>query len=452
MLITIDQYGSPIPFYDEWEAEAAWLYKLHIEGNLGFGELFEPHNGHRVVLTRITALFLFVLNGGWEPQLQLIVNSILHASTAAILVLLVQNYVRFDFQSWAALATVLLFSVPFSWLSILVPFQTQFYFMLFFAVLSMSQLSAERYVSGYLFAILSLLSMTSGAFVLPAFIATILLESIRNRSIARDQVIHIVICGVIFTAFLFTRAPDAGAVAYYAQNIKGFVITIIATISWPFRVSYGVGLIVYLPLALLALKACFGAKVPRIYLCLAMFMALHILAMGYFRGGEGVPPANRYWGILIVGIWLNGMAMLYLLDNYSNKYLKLIGGFWSIAIVIGMASLAYMALTEGLPDHKEQSLTAQTLIVQYLSSNDPAVLQDRTGLEISHPNADELIRILSDPTVQKILPSSLGGYSEDSLQSSRRLLLNMKWLIWISGLIFLAVGLRLSSGLRKISN
>ncbi len=308
-------------------------------------------------MTRITALLLFILNGGRDPQLQMTVSAVLHALTGMILSHLVQRQVHPRLQRWAIVGTIMLFAIPFSVLSILVAFQTQFYFMIFFAVLAMISLSSRRYMAGYLFAFLSMPSMTPGAFVLPAFMAALLAEGFRKRALSRTWINHIAISGLIFCGFLASRAPGS-ALPCYASSIRGFIITILATISWLFRLfrlGYGIGMLLYVPLAILLFRACFVAKIPRLYLCMAMFMMLQILSMGYFRGGEGVPPANRYLEIMILGIWLNGMAIIHLLESVSSKTIKPVVFGWTV-VAPGMSLSAYTAFTEGLPNRKAESL------------------------------------------------------------------------------------------------
>lgn len=438
MLLTIDIFGTSIPFYDEWEAEALWLYTRYVEGNFNIVDFFEPHNGHRIVLTRITALLVFIINEGWDPELQLIVNSVLHAAVAVVLVKIVLREVRFEHKYWAVVFTIILFAIPFSSLSILVAFQTQFYYMILFSVLSISLLSVERYLSGYIFALLAMLSMTSGAFVLLAFLITLSIESFRTRRVSYHQLLQIGVCILIFGLFLVTRPTDSSSPLYYAQHIKGFVITILATISWPFRVSYGIGLVIYIPAGLLLLRAIFMARIPRVYLFFTLFVALQILAMGYFRGGDGVPPANRYWEILILGIWLNGMAVLYLL-NTATKYFMKLAIVWLFVMAVGMASLAYQSISIDLPERKDQSLTAQVLIVEFLSNGDPKIFDERSALHISHSNRTELQSILSMPLIRKILPSALEGDSEDSLDSFKVFLMKAKWVLGIVGLLLLVI-------------
>ena len=52
---------------------------------LGSGDLFTPHNEHRILFTRLLDLGVIWLNGGWSPLLQMTVNAFLHAGFACAL-------------------------------------------------------------------------------------------------------------------------------------------------------------------------------------------------------------------------------------------------------------------------------------------------------------------------------------------------------------------------------
>jgi len=437
MLWTVQFYGVSVPFYDEWEAEAGWLYKLYEQERLGVSEMFAPHNGHRIVFTRMAALSLYVVNGGWDPQLQLIVSAFLHALICVLLIKFGTLKLKDKNLALSISATVLLFAIPFSWLSILVAFQTQFYFMILFSILSLNYFSSAEYKLGYLFTILAIFSMTSGAFILPAFIAATLIEVIRNKSITKEQIVHTLISATIFTIFILTLPEETSDQDYYAQHLLGFIVTILAAISWPFRVSWGIGIIIYAPLLVFIIRAIFIARVPVFLLSLGMFISLQILAMGYFRGGEGVPPANRYWEIMIVGIWLNCMCVTYLANHSSIKFVKKAAIAWLFVAITGMASLGYQAFANGLPTRKAESLIAQSLITEFLETGRSGQFDGRTTFEVSHLNTNVLLNLLNDETVKNLLPSTLGIPNLDRLRATKLILLSSSPFLLIIGIALL---------------
>ncbi|MDA1372843.1 MAG: hypothetical protein O2971_19100 [Proteobacteria bacterium] len=452
MLWTVQFYGFSVPFYDEWEAEANWLYRLYEQESLGLSEIFAPHNGHRIVFTRMAALSLYVVNGGWDPQLQLIMSAFLHALICVLLINFGTLKLKDENLALSVSATVLLFAIPFSWLSILVAFQTQFYFMILFAILSLNYFSSAKYILGYLFTTLAIFSMTSGAFILPAFIATTIIEVIRNKSITKEQIVHILISATIFTIFILTLPEETSDQDYYAQHLLGFIVTILAAISWPFRVSWGIGMIIYAPLVVFIIRAVFIARVPVFLLSLGMFISLQILAMGYFRGGEGVPPANRYWEIMIVGIWLNYMCVTYLAHYSSIKFVKKAAIVWLFVAITGMASLGYQAFANGLPTRKAESLVAQSLITEFLETGRTEQFDGRTTFEVSHLDTNVLLNILNDKTVKNLLPSTLGIANPDRLRAAKLILLSSSPFLLIIGIVLLGFSFRREWIVQKVTN
>ena len=47
-LLIIHNFGSQVPFLDQWGAEAANLYLPWLNNNLTLNHLFGPHNEHRI--------------------------------------------------------------------------------------------------------------------------------------------------------------------------------------------------------------------------------------------------------------------------------------------------------------------------------------------------------------------------------------------------------------------
>lgn len=443
MLATIDLFGTSVPFFDEWEAEAAFLYKLYESGTLSFGDFFEPHNGHRIFLTRASAIILFMLNGGWDPMLQMILGAILHSITAVVLASASLKHFEGPARIIVLIALALLFSIPFSWLSITVAFQTQFYFMILFSILAITAFTKERYLIAYIWAAFSMLSMTSGAFVLTTFVAYMIFEAWHQASFDRKKSLHIFFSTMIFAVFVLLLPNEPAASAYYAQDIRAFVISVLAAISWPFRISYIIGLTTYLPaFSCLLLLVMFRVRIPKEIFSIAIFLVFQIVAMGYFRGADGVPPANRYWEILLVGIWANLCFMLFLANIYKNKIVKTLTVGWIGTAFAGMAILGGVALTEGLPERRDKSNTSIEIIKTFLQTNDDSVFDGMDRFEVSHPHTASLVSILADPDVRKILPSDLNTNATNRLRWVKELFLSLSWAGVLCGGLLIILGCR----------
>src|SRR3954470_14026991 len=83
-VLLIARLGSPTPFWDQW-AEAMGVYLPYLSHTLTFEHLIAFHNEHRLLLTRATALALLILNGTWDPILQMLVGVVVHVAALGIL-------------------------------------------------------------------------------------------------------------------------------------------------------------------------------------------------------------------------------------------------------------------------------------------------------------------------------------------------------------------------------
>src|SRR5205085_11580530 len=81
-LIAIALYGSPVPFFDEWDAGAAALYKPYLDGQLTIWKLLSRLNEHIIFTSRILNLVTFELAREWHVRLQMAVNALVYAGFA----------------------------------------------------------------------------------------------------------------------------------------------------------------------------------------------------------------------------------------------------------------------------------------------------------------------------------------------------------------------------------
>src|SRR4051812_27869945 len=122
----ISAFASPIPFWDEWDGEAASLLKPFLEHRLHPADLFLPHNEHVIFFTRALTLGVYWLTGFWDVVLQMVINATLYALIlTAILAALARHLADRDLLI-AALASAAVAAIPFAWENILFGFATQF--------------------------------------------------------------------------------------------------------------------------------------------------------------------------------------------------------------------------------------------------------------------------------------------------------------------------------------
>src|SRR5262249_34206516 len=137
----IARLGSPTPYWDQWVGEAMGVYLPYLSDRLTFDQLVAFHSEHRLLLTRAAWLALLVLNGTWDPILQMLVAAVVPVAAIAVLLNALGRILQLE-RLILLLGFALFFcAVPFGWDNALAGFQIQFYFLLLLSVLSLLLLS-----------------------------------------------------------------------------------------------------------------------------------------------------------------------------------------------------------------------------------------------------------------------------------------------------------------------
>ena len=219
-------YGSPVPFMDQWDGEGATLFKPWLEGTLRLSDLFQPHNEHRIVLSRLLALGLLALNGQWDAQLQMAVNALLCGAMAVLIAVALVKLFGPDLRTLIVLAVGLWAALPYGHENTLWAFESSFYFLLFFSLvaiwgLALHPLFSWRWWTGAAGLVLACLSMASGFFAALALLGLSALRLITRRRLNRDSVILIVLCCAVVAIAFYFRTTVPGHAAIRADSFGG---------------------------------------------------------------------------------------------------------------------------------------------------------------------------------------------------------------------------------------
>src|SRR5688572_10572286 len=127
-LVTIDRFGSDLPYWDQWAKEGDLMFVPWLERGEFWGPLVLPHSEHRIAPTLALNLFLVLAGGQWDARVQCVVNAALHAAIGAGLLLWALR--RFSLRWALAGGAVLLalIALPMSPDNIIRGFQSQYYF------------------------------------------------------------------------------------------------------------------------------------------------------------------------------------------------------------------------------------------------------------------------------------------------------------------------------------
>ena len=134
-LVLAAAYASPVPFWDQWDAEGANLLAPWLDGTLPASRWFDAHNEHRVLWTRLLTLGLFEANGGqWDNLVAALANCVFPGLLAALLYAgLHGGLASRSTRAVLFVGLMLLGVLPFGWENLVVGFQSQFFLMVLIA-------------------------------------------------------------------------------------------------------------------------------------------------------------------------------------------------------------------------------------------------------------------------------------------------------------------------------
>src|SRR5262245_54890930 len=192
--------GSATPYWDQWDSEAAFLYKPYLEGTLRVSDLFLPHNEHRIFFTRILALALTLLelNGYWDAALQMAINTVIHVGSITVLLSLLGRALQPSYVTLLAVFTAVLFAIPFGWENSLSGFKSPFYLLVFFTFLCFltfhgAAAFSSRWWLGIALTFACFFSLASGALTLVSIVALLAYQFVLRRRRGQKEVLGIVL-------------------------------------------------------------------------------------------------------------------------------------------------------------------------------------------------------------------------------------------------------------------
>lgn len=428
----IHSYGNEVPYWDQWDAEAAGLYAPYLRGELSWLELFAPHNEHRILTTRVLGLLLLQLNGLWSPLFEMVVNAALHVLALGTAVWLMSRAANKQSLAILLLFALLLFGVPFGWENTLAGFQAQFYFVLLFSVLSIWWFIAAQSLSrwwwlGVASAVAAYFSLASGVFALAAASAALL---IRFAIVSRDkrELVGALLLLVLFLAGVFTTPVLEHHAQLKASDAKHFFKALSLVLAWPFQISPEALeaaaeqwpslkewlLVIARNLPAAALVCCVLWKrsmrsSPEWFLvALAMWFGGQAAAVAYGRSNDALD--SRYLDLHAMGVLVN-FACLVAICTGSRRRLRrgatAAGCLWVLATMSAFFGTAAMELPSALESKRDSSSAQESNVNAYLAGKDLDKFRALPFLQLPYPNADRLAKLLDSPDTQPVLPKNL---------------------------------------------
>jgi hypothetical protein len=416
-------YGSPVPIMDQWDGEGATLFKPWLEGTLHLSDLFQPHNEHRIVLSRLLALGLLALNGQWDAQFEMAVNALLCGGMAVLIAVALVRLFGPEFRMLIALVVGSWAALPYGHENTLWAFESSFYFLLFFSLVAIWGLALHpsfswRWWTGAAGLVLACLSMASGFFAALAVLGLSTLRLITRRRLNRDSVVLIVLCCAVVAIAFYFRTIVPGHEEIRATSFSVWATFVGSCLAWPFCGTPAACFIMYLPAGLLFVR--YVSKAPGMdetwrrqtetVLGVSAWVILQAAAMAYLRGGNTLPhPVSRYMDILALGALANFFAILLLTKEIPDATAARQTGVvfatcWITALAAGSVLISQYEL--GPRRSRTQSLYGiEQTVRAYVATGDLKYLEGTPPMTIPYPRRARLAMLLDDPTIRSILPA-----------------------------------------------
>jgi hypothetical protein len=421
-LLLMRHYPLTVPFWDQWDAEARGLYVPYSECGLSWAQMFSLHNEHRVFFTRLLALVLEVVNGQWDPRVQQVANAAIHALTAVLTASALWVGGQRRRIDLVVMICAVVFALPFAWENTLMAFQSAFYFLLLFFVLSLWLTTANpagtrQWWLGWLCALCALFTAAGGVFVPVAIAAIVGLALAHDPGEWRRSLPTLGAAGAVLSLGIIAASP---ALPHHeplrATTLADFAGTLGRNLAWPWIDQPQASVLLWAPLCALAIlvilrRLKFGV-LERITFGIGVWVVLQAAAIAYGRGAGAPVPAVRYQDFLSLGFLANTMAVVVLLleRRYRHTASRRVAAgavaAWLVLAGVGMDRLVTGALVD-LKGWRERWSAQTSAVRRFVITRDYAEFTSRNPAELPYPDAHSLASVLQDPYVRRILPASV---------------------------------------------
>jgi hypothetical protein len=422
----IAHYGNATPYWDQWDAEAASLYRPWLEGTLRLQDLVAPHNEHRILTTRLLALVLLEAGGRvWNPILQMQVNAVLHVLALSVLLVFLGRPLPLGYRAALFAFAAALYCIPFGWENTLGGFQAQFYFLLLFSFLFLWAMSAYRTGSalwwiGVACGVLSWLSLASGAMTPLAGAGVLLIRRYWFEERDAVAVWPIGLLVALAVAAVATTPALEGTAGMQARSLAQFKEVLLHMLAWPEGGFFFGGPVLQLPLLVSLLvilwKRDMHSPAYLFIVGLAIWLAGQEIALAYGRAAPVSRQPSRYNDLFAVGLVLNFFALLVLMLRSAAgvRYrIALVAALWLGLVAFGF-DVAANRYREWLESHRSDGAVQEVNVRRYLCTGDASHLRNKRTYDIPYPDAERLKTLLDDPSIRSVLPGTINAANSSS--------------------------------------
>lgn len=232
---------------------------------------------------------------------------------------------------------VLALALPFGWENSLAGFQSQFYFLLVFSLLTLWLLSLHAPKSapwwfGVATAIMSLFTVASGFLAAAAVFVLVALHVSRRPKDWKQQLPTLAFCAAVVVSGLLLKADVKAHHVLQAHSALEFLIALGNNLAWPWIGVPPFAVFNLLPLAALAWFYLKQKEVDRpaeeMTLAIRIWAILQGAAAAYARGADGKPPGWRYMDSSSFILIANCFSIAILMSRHFGETAGTLAGDW----------------------------------------------------------------------------------------------------------------------------
>jgi hypothetical protein len=441
-LALLDRYPMPVPFWDQWDGEAASLYLPYVNDGLTWHQMFTLHNEHRIFFTRVLGVALLGLNGQWDPQLQMFANSVLHSTTAVMFAAMIWMAAGRRWLPAITTTMALIVAPPFALENTLAGFQSQFYFLVLFSGFALWLMGTHRagtapWFFGWFCAFCAIFTVAGGILTVGAIGGLVLLKMLDQPREWRLALVNLAALASVAAVSYAALPPPLP----YHEHLKAatwlaFKVSFARNLAFPWIASPRASVLLWVPLMLVAglvllrrLRSWRSERVDarstpleQLSLALGAWVAIQCAALAYSRGANGTTPASRYLDMLCLGFVANTMALMAIAAavGVSSRRSSAVGAtprHWTIAgqvaiaawLAIGAVGITDLSRTVIRKDGRDRWMWSQEYVRNvrhFVMSGDLASMAEKRGpQELPYFNSSMLGGWLLHPYIRHILPA-----------------------------------------------
>jgi hypothetical protein len=417
----IREYGTSLPFRDQWKCTAADLLGPWVEGRLQTSAFFAPLNDHWVVLTRLLSYGLARLNGQWNNLLEISVNALIHGAAVWLFLGAISPSLGRRLGAVFGLFAGFVLCLPYTWENSLWGIQSLVYFQVglsvayLWAVGTRQQFTVSWWL-GQLAGGLVLFTQHSGVLAYAAATPLLLWRLWRRDGDRRVILANLALAG-IWASLYFVLVPPLTVTGYLRADSWRIALDVcLRQLGWPLP-HPGWAFFFYLPFLGFAIDRWARRRLDgseAFIVAVGLWVGAQAAAIGYGRGGDTVGFVSRYCDFLALGFLVNAACLARLWRTTSARWLRtgigLLAAAWIGASIPGLWHES-VASHAGYNLERRPTVNAQNLgaVRGFIVTGDPAYLaQDKIG-DILYSYPPTLVELLRQPRFRALLPPETGA-------------------------------------------